>query len=86
MRRARLPWRLLSEILISSIFVLAVHICGVQSEPPVRNVLVNGLAVLKTSFDFALGSPSLGIPGEGPDCHFPKVIYVFGPIPARIWG
>ncbi len=24
-----------------------------------------------------------GVPGEGPDCHFPKEIVGFGPIPAR---
>ncbi len=25
-----------------------------------------------------------GVPGEGPDCHFPKDLIAFGPIPARI--
>ncbi len=25
-----------------------------------------------------------GVPGEGPDCHFPKEIIGFGPIPTRI--
>ena len=25
-----------------------------------------------------------GVPGEGPDCHSPKEILGFGPIPARI--
>ncbi len=27
-----------------------------------------------------------GVPGEGPDCHVPKEIVGFGPIPARIRG
>jgi hypothetical protein len=27
-----------------------------------------------------------GVPGEGPDCHFPKEIVGFGPIPAQILG
>ena len=27
-----------------------------------------------------------GGPGEGPDCHLPKEIVGFGPIPARILG
>ena len=28
--------------------------------------------------------PARGVPGEGPDCHVPKVIVRFKPIPARI--
>ncbi len=33
------------------------------------------LAVLKNIFDFILGPPSHGgVPGQGPDCHFPKEI------------
>ncbi len=39
------------------------------------------LAVLNMIFNFFLGP---GVPGEGPDCHFPKEIIGFGPIPARI--
>ena len=27
-----------------------------------------------------------GVPGEGPDCHFPQDIGGLGPIPARIRG
>ncbi len=43
--------------------------------------------VLKTIFIFALGPPlPRGVPGEGPDCHFPKEIVGVGPIPARIRG
>ncbi len=43
------------------------------------------LAVLKMIFNFFLGPPlRRGVPGEGPDCHFPKEIVGFGPIPARI--
>ena len=43
------------------------------------------LEVLKMIFNFILGPPlPLGIPGEGPDCHYPKAIVGFGPIPARI--
>ncbi len=29
------------------------------------------LAVLKNIFNFDLGPLSGGVPGEGPDCHFP---------------
>jgi hypothetical protein len=38
--------------------------------------------------NLVLGPPPLprGVPGEGPDCHFPKEIVGFGPIPARIRG
>ena len=38
-----------------------------------------------TSFVFFSCPPPLprGVPGEGPDCHFPKDIAGFGPIPAR---
>ena len=43
------------------------------------------LDVLKMVFIFFLGPPSPGgVPGEGLDCHFPKAIVGFGPIPARI--
>jgi hypothetical protein len=41
------------------------------------------LAGLKMIFNFPLAP---GVPGEGPDCHFPKEIVGFGPIPARILG
>ncbi len=45
------------------------------------------LDVLKIIFTFCLGPPlPRGVPGEGPDCHFPKEIVGFGPIPARILG
>ncbi len=38
-------------------------------------------------FNFCLGPPlPRGVPEEGPDCHFPKEIVGFGPIPARILG
>ncbi len=30
--------------------------------------------VLKTIFNFVLGPPPQGVPGEGPDCHFPTEI------------
>ena len=40
---------------------------------------------LRTCFILFL-SPPRGCPGEGPDCHFPKEIVGFGPIPARIRG
>ncbi len=43
-------------------------------------------AVFKDGFDFALVSPLPGGSGEGPGCHFPKEIVLFGPIPARIRG
>ncbi len=39
------------------------------------------LAVLERFLIFSLAR---GVPGEGPDCHFPKEIIGFGPIPARI--
>ena len=35
-------------------------------------------------FYFSLVSPPGGGPGEGPDCHFPKGNYDFGPNSARI--
>ncbi len=42
-------------------------------------------AVLKTIFNFGLGNPlPRGVPGQGPDCHFPKEIGGFadsGPDP-----
>ncbi len=38
--------------------------------------------MFKDAFYFALVSP---LPG-GPDCHLPKEIIGFGPIPARIRG
>ena len=41
------------------------------------------LAVLRMIFNLFLGQ---GVPGEGPDCHVPKEIVGFGPIPARILG
>ncbi len=41
------------------------------------------LAVLKITFYFFLGP---GVPGKGPDFHFPKEIIGLGPIPARIRG
>ncbi len=45
------------------------------------------LVVLKIIFNFVLGPPlPRGVPGEGPDCHFPKEIVGLGPIPARILG
>ncbi len=44
------------------------------------------LAVLKTIFDFDLGPPPRGVPGEGPDCQFPQEIGGLGAIPARIRG
>ena len=45
------------------------------------------LDVLKIIYNFVLGPPlPRGVPGEGPDCHFPKEIVGFGPIPARILG
>ncbi len=53
---------------------------------------LNHLAVLKIIFYFVLAPPPPphppppGVPGEGPDCHFPKVIVGFGFIPARIRG
>ncbi len=28
-------------------------------------------AVLKTIFNFSLGTPPSGVPGKGPDCHVP---------------
>ncbi len=43
-------------------------------------------AVFKDVFYFVLVPPPPGGPEEGPDCHFPKEIDGFGPIPARIWG
>ncbi len=37
------------------------------------------LEVLKMVFNFVLGPPSPGgVPGEGPDCHFPTEIVGFG--------
>ncbi len=36
-------------------------------------------------FETLRGFPR-GVPGEGPDCHSPKEIVGFGPIPARIRG
>jgi hypothetical protein len=33
---------------------------------------------------FLILSLARGVPGDGPDCHFPKAIVGFGPIPARI--
>ncbi len=37
------------------------------------------LDVLKMIFNFFLGSPlPQGVPGEDPDCHFPKEIIGFG--------
>ncbi len=44
------------------------------------------LAVLKTIFNFVLGSLPPGGPGEGPDYQFSKGIGVLGPVPARIPG
>ncbi len=45
------------------------------------------LAVLKTIFNFVLGRPSSGRSGgESEDCHVPKEIEGFGPIPARTRG
>ncbi len=40
------------------------------------------LVVLKTICYFP-PSPG-GVPGEGPDCHFPTEIMGFGPMPGRI--
>ncbi len=38
-------------------------------------------------FNFVLGPPlPRGVLGEGADCHSPKEIVGFGPIPARIQG
>ncbi len=43
------------------------------------------LDVLKTILYFFSWPPlPRGVPGEGPECHFPKEIIGFGPIPARI--
>ncbi len=49
--------------------------------------LVVFLDVLQIVFIFVLG-PALprGVPGEGPECHFPKEIVGFGPLPARFRG
>ncbi len=44
------------------------------------------LVVFKDVSDFYLGPLPWGLPGEGPDCHFPKELGGFGPIPARIRG
>ncbi len=45
------------------------------------------LDVLKIIFNFVSWSPlPRGVPGEGPDCHFPKEIVGLGPIPAQIRG
>ncbi len=52
----------------------------------VSSVILQYLAVLETIFSFVHGPPSPGCPGEGPDCHFPKAVGGFGPIPARIRG
>ncbi len=41
--------------------------------------------VPKMIFNFYIGLPlPRGVPGEGPDCHFPSDIVGFGAIPARI--
>ena len=40
---------------------------------------------LKLFIFLVLGPPlPRGVPGEGPDCHFPREIVGVGPIPARI--
>ncbi len=66
-----------------------------QQRPPCRQlsvviVLIHrvyDVAVLKAIFNFYLGPPPPpGGPGEGPDCHLPEEIVVFGSIPARIRG
>ncbi len=51
-----------------------------------KEYTVENLEVLKIVFHFVLGPPSRGVPGEGPDYHFPKEIAGVGPIPARTRG
>ncbi len=61
---------------------------GGQSRPrnPSRSTALI-LEVRKMIFNFCLGPPiPRGVPGEGPDCHFPKELVGVGPIPARIRG
>ncbi len=54
---------------------------------PGSNIAYHNLAVPRNVFNFILGPPSPGgVPWEGPDCHFPKGIDDFGPIPAQIRG
>jgi hypothetical protein len=50
--------------------------------------LLHNLAVVRTIFDFYLGSPPppVGVPGEGPDVRFPAEFGCLGAVPARIWG
>ncbi len=40
--------------------------------------------VCKASFDFVLGPPPPGVPGECPHGRFPPKLGGFGPVPARI--
>ncbi len=43
------------------------------------------LAVLKRILDFVIGPPlPRVVPGHGPDCHSPREIGGFGPVPAWI--
>ncbi len=51
-----------------------------------RVLVILILSVLKDIFDFYLGPPPRGVPGEGPDCHFLEEIGGFGPAIARIRG
>ncbi len=44
------------------------------------------IAVVLDAFYFVLVSPPPGGPGSGPDCHFPKEIEGFRPIPPRMRG
>ena len=47
----------------------------------------HNLDLLKTVFNFGLGPlVPTGVPGEGPDTHFPEEIMGLVPIPARIRG
>ncbi len=44
------------------------------------------IAVLQAIFNFDLGPPSPGVPGEGPDCHLSKEIGGFGQHPGGLFS
>ncbi len=46
----------------------------------------SGPAVFQDEFYVVSVSPPFGEVGEGPDCHAPYAIALFGPIPAGIRG
>ncbi len=70
----------LSEVSTSS--AVNIEVSGTSNEGREAPLVV---AVLKMIFNCcSWPPPPPGVPGEGPDCHFPREVVGFGPIPARI--